>query len=116
MIQYCKKHQIKFMAECYGCKRELFKIQADNEKRKAMATEENPIRDRLTVTRELGGPGRVTIYWEQNRGTEGWVAHRLIPRQPHTRMPDLDAPNMLEVFKLMRDIAVGSIDDELLMA
>lgn len=73
------------------------------------------VKDRLTVTRELGGPGRVTIYWEQERGTEGWIAHRMIPSRPHTRMEDLDASNMLETFKFMRDVLAGNLDEELLM-
>lgn len=78
-----------------------------------MAKETEPL-DRLTVTRGLHGPDRVTIYWEQEQGTEGWTAHRMIPSRPHTRMRDFDCDDMLSVFKLIRDILAGKIDESIL--
>jgi hypothetical protein len=81
-----------------------------------MATNPDLTKDRITVTRELGGPGRVTIYWEVVEGETKWEAHRMIPTRPHTRMEHLDAPDMLTVFKRVRDILVGTIDDELIAA
>jgi hypothetical protein len=81
-----------------------------------MARNADKTKDRITVTRELGGPGRVTIYWEVLEGETEWTAHRMIPSRPHTRMAHLDAPDMLTVFKYVRDILVGTIDEELMAA
>lgn len=77
--------------------------------------EESGIRDRLTATRQLGGPERVTIYWEKKRGADTWLAHRILTGQPHARMRELDADDMLSVFKFMRDVLTGNLDEELLM-
>ena len=75
------------------------------------------VKDRLQVTRELGGPRRVVIYWEliKTRPNEGWKAYRTIPNRPHTAMPEFDCPDILSIFKLMRDILCGKIGDDVLM-
>lgn len=73
------------------------------------------IKDRITVTRELGGLDRVTIYWEVVEGQTNWEAYRMIPSRPHIHIGKLDAPDMLTVFKLVRDILIGTIDDRILM-
>lgn len=72
------------------------------------------VADRLSVTRDPGTEEHITIRWEIVEGS--YICRRSMPGvNKSARLPALDADELLEVFKTIRDFLNRTLDEDYLI-